>query len=140
MLPTFKSAEAVARNRLAPIAGFERKVDSERAGIDAVLNMAPNNDQEIEVAPTAEQPVEIPLPSDPKVIFLGGLFVLALLTTAYVASECCPWSLPKKMPRPRPLEPGLILGRLQRGRLKKCPAFVTLSGRSRRVCIELLTV
>ena len=87
MLPAFKFAEAVARNRLAPIAGFERKVDSERAGIDAVLNMAPNKDQEIEVAPTAEQPEEIPLPSDPKVIFLGGLFVLALLTTAYVASE-----------------------------------------------------
>ncbi len=86
-LPAFKSAEAVARNRLAPIAAFERKVDSERPGIDAVLNMAPNNDQEIEVAPTAEQPAEIPLPSDPKVIFLGGLFVLALLTTAYVASE-----------------------------------------------------
>ena len=29
----------------------------------------------------------MPLPSDPKVIFLGGLFVLALLATAYVASE-----------------------------------------------------
>jgi hypothetical protein len=30
---------------------------------------------------------EMPLPSDPKVIFLGGLFVLALLAAAYVASE-----------------------------------------------------
>ena len=29
----------------------------------------------------------MPLPSDPKVIFLGGLFVLALLTAAYVARE-----------------------------------------------------
>jgi hypothetical protein len=29
----------------------------------------------------------MPLPSDPKVIFLGGLFVLALLAAAYVASE-----------------------------------------------------
>jgi predicted PurR-regulated permease PerM len=29
----------------------------------------------------------MPLPSDPKAIFLGGLFVLALLATAYVASE-----------------------------------------------------
>jgi predicted PurR-regulated permease PerM len=28
-----------------------------------------------------------PLPSDPKVIFLGGLFVLALLAAAYIASE-----------------------------------------------------
>ena len=37
--------------------------------------------------PPAEEPEERPLPSDPKVIFLGGLFVLALLATAYVASE-----------------------------------------------------
>jgi len=29
----------------------------------------------------------MPLPSDPRVMFLGGLFVLALLATAYVASE-----------------------------------------------------
>jgi predicted PurR-regulated permease PerM len=43
--------------------------------------------QEIEVVPPAEQPEEMPLPSDPKVTFLGGLFVLALLATAYVASE-----------------------------------------------------
>jgi predicted PurR-regulated permease PerM len=68
------------------MAGFERKVDSEHADVDAVLNMAPS-DQETEVVPPAEQPEEMPLPSDPKVIFLGGLFVLALLTTAYVASE-----------------------------------------------------
>jgi hypothetical protein len=27
------------------------------------------------------------LPSDPTVIFIGGLFALALLTTAYVAGE-----------------------------------------------------
>src|ERR1700682_5737312 len=44
-------------------------------------------DQETEVVPPAEEPEELPLPSDPKVIFLGGLFVLALLATAYVASE-----------------------------------------------------
>ena len=48
--------------------------------------MAPA-DQETEVAPPVEEPEEMPLPSDPKVIFLGGLFVLALLATAYVASE-----------------------------------------------------
>jgi predicted PurR-regulated permease PerM len=68
------------------MAGFGRKVDSEHADTDAVLNMAPH-DQETEVAPRAEEPEELPLPSDPKVIFLGGLFVLALLATAYVASE-----------------------------------------------------
>ena len=76
----------MARNRLGPVAGFERKVDSEHADIDAVLNMAPT-DQETEVVPPAEEPEEMPLPSDPKVIFLGGLFVLALVATAYVASE-----------------------------------------------------
>jgi predicted PurR-regulated permease PerM len=48
--------------------------------------MAPT-DQKTEVVPPAEVPAGMPLPSDPKVIFLGGLFVLALLTTAYVASE-----------------------------------------------------
>ena len=37
--------------------------------------------------PPAEEPEEMPLPSDPIVIFLGGLFVLALMTMAYVASE-----------------------------------------------------
>jgi predicted PurR-regulated permease PerM len=44
-------------------------------------------DQETEVIPPAEDPEEMPLPSDPKVIFLGGLFVLALLAAAYAASE-----------------------------------------------------
>jgi len=48
--------------------------------------MAPT-DQETKVVPPAQEPEEMPLPSDPKVIFLGGLFVLALLTAAYVASE-----------------------------------------------------
>jgi predicted PurR-regulated permease PerM len=48
--------------------------------------MAPT-DRETNVVPPAEEPEEMPLPSDPKVIFLGGLFVLALLATAYVASE-----------------------------------------------------
>lgn len=51
-----------------------------------MLNMAPT-DKETEVVPPAEGPEEMPLPSDPKTIFLGGLFVLALLATAYVASE-----------------------------------------------------
>jgi predicted PurR-regulated permease PerM len=74
------------RQRGQRLAGYVRKVDSEHADIDAVLNMAPT-DQETEVTPPAEVPEEMPLPADPKVIFLGGLFVLALLATAYVASE-----------------------------------------------------
>ena len=43
--------------------------------------------QKIEVVPPAEEPEEMPLPSDPKVIFLGGLFGLALLAAVYVAAE-----------------------------------------------------
>jgi len=50
------------------------------------LNMAPI-DQKTEVVPPAEVPEDLPLPADPKAIFLGGLFVLAVLAAAYVASE-----------------------------------------------------
>ena len=45
------------------------------------------NDPKTEVVPPAEMPEDLPLPSDPKVIFLGGLFVLAVLAAAYVVSE-----------------------------------------------------
>ena len=48
--------------------------------------MAPT-DLESEVITPAEVPEGMPLPSDPKTIFLGGLFVLALLATDYVGSE-----------------------------------------------------
>src|ERR1039457_6779558 len=48
--------------------------------------MAANN-QEIEVVPLAEVAEDLPLPLDPKVVFLGGLFVLAVLAAAYVVSE-----------------------------------------------------
>lgn len=48
--------------------------------------MAPN-EEKIEVVPPAEVPEDLPLPSDPKVIFLGALFVLAVLVAAYVASD-----------------------------------------------------
>jgi predicted PurR-regulated permease PerM len=72
MLPAFKSATG-------------SWIVSTQTSMQA-LNMAPA-DQETQVAPPVEEPEEMPLPSDPKVIFLGGLFVLALLATAYVASE-----------------------------------------------------
>jgi predicted PurR-regulated permease PerM len=51
-----------------------------------VLNMAPT-DEKTEVVLPAEVPEDLPLPSDTKVIFLGGLFVLAVLAAAYVASD-----------------------------------------------------
>jgi predicted PurR-regulated permease PerM len=44
-------------------------------------------DLKTKLAPPADEPEEMPLPSDPKVIFLGGLFLLALLAAAYVASD-----------------------------------------------------
>jgi predicted PurR-regulated permease PerM len=43
--------------------------------------------KEAEVVLPAEVLEEMPLPSDPKVTFLGALFILALLAAAYVASE-----------------------------------------------------
>jgi predicted PurR-regulated permease PerM len=46
-----------------------------------------NRKQKVEVAPPVEEPEEMPLPSDPKVIFLGGLFALAVLAALYVAAE-----------------------------------------------------
>ena len=52
-----------------------------------ILGMA-NKAREMEVSLLpAEEPEEMPLPSDPKVIFLGGLFTLALLAALYVAAE-----------------------------------------------------
>jgi predicted PurR-regulated permease PerM len=48
--------------------------------------MAPT-DKKTEAVSPAEVPEDLPLPSDPKVIFLGGLFVLAMLAAAYVAKE-----------------------------------------------------
>ena len=48
--------------------------------------MAPT-DKKTEIVTPAEVPEDLSLPSDPKVFFLGGLFVLALLTAAYTARE-----------------------------------------------------
>ena len=50
-----------------------------------MLNIAPTDQGK--VVPPPEVPEEHPPPSDPKTIFLGGLFILALLTTAFVARE-----------------------------------------------------
>ena len=58
---------------------------SEQGDIDVALNTP--TDQETEVVLPAEVPEDLPLPADPKVIFLGGLFVLAVLAAAYVASD-----------------------------------------------------
>ena len=70
-----------------PIKGEGRfLVGFEHGKHNAVLTMT-GYDQKTDVAVLVEEPEEMPLPSDPKVIFLGGLFFLALLTTAYVARE-----------------------------------------------------
>jgi predicted PurR-regulated permease PerM len=44
-------------------------------------------DDENGLPSAAEGPREMPLPSDPKDVFLGGLFILAALASAYWASE-----------------------------------------------------
>jgi predicted PurR-regulated permease PerM len=44
-------------------------------------------DRVTETIAEAAPPSEMPLPSEPQVIFLGGLFALAALTSAYVARE-----------------------------------------------------
>jgi predicted PurR-regulated permease PerM len=59
--------------------------DRDHATVDAGLNMDAPPDPKVVL--TADVLEEMPLPSDRKVTFLGGLFVLALLAVAYVASE-----------------------------------------------------
>jgi len=46
-----------------------------------------DSDRQPEAAPANDLLADMPLPSDPKTIFLGGLFALALLAAAYFASE-----------------------------------------------------
>jgi predicted PurR-regulated permease PerM len=56
-------------------------MNSEAAGGGTTPNKAPKE------PPSEATPDELPLPSDPKTVFLGGLFILALLGAAYVARE-----------------------------------------------------
>jgi hypothetical protein len=46
-----------------------------------------DSDQRPEAKAPEELLADMPLPSDAKTFFLGGLFVLSMLTAAYVASE-----------------------------------------------------
>jgi predicted PurR-regulated permease PerM len=45
------------------------------------------SDQRPEVEAPEELLADMPLPSDAKTFFLGGIFVLSMLTASYVASE-----------------------------------------------------
>jgi predicted PurR-regulated permease PerM len=56
---------------------------SKAADGDSTLNKAPRDPE----TPSEAVPAELPLPSDPKSIFLGGLFILGLLAVAYVARD-----------------------------------------------------
>src|ERR1700689_4419992 len=47
----------------------------------------PDSDQQLEIEAPEELLADMPLPSDAKTLFLGGIFVLSMLTAAYVASE-----------------------------------------------------
>jgi predicted PurR-regulated permease PerM len=57
-----------------------------RPAEETSLNTASAN-QDATSAPISVAVDEMPLPSDPKAIFLGGLFILSALAAAYVASE-----------------------------------------------------
>ncbi len=55
-----------------------------------MLGVIAEPEAETELQPSAEKPAErpaMPLPHDPRMVFLGGLFVLAALAALYVASE-----------------------------------------------------
>jgi predicted PurR-regulated permease PerM len=45
------------------------------------------SDQRLEIEAPEETPPDMPLPSDAKTFFLGGMFLIAMLATAYVARE-----------------------------------------------------
>ncbi|HVT27435.1 MAG TPA: AI-2E family transporter [Lacipirellulaceae bacterium] len=79
-------------------------------------------DQPIEPVPSDARP-EQPLPSDPKTIFLGGLFVLALLAAAYVASEIV---LPLVLAIVLKLLLQPVLGILERLHIPRLPAALLL--------------
>jgi len=75
---------------LSPIIPQQRPSSSpvnEPVAADQIAPVKALLDQETKVVLPAEVLEEMPLPSDPKVTFLGGLFILALLAAAYVASE-----------------------------------------------------
>jgi predicted PurR-regulated permease PerM len=71
----------------------------------------------------AEEPSEMPLPSDPQVIFLGGLFALAVLAAAYVARDVVlpmAFAIVLKLL----LQPGM--GLLERARIPKALAALAI--------------
>ncbi len=60
---------------------------SRRSGRHSGVGPLPESDHEPEIIAPEELLADMPLPSDAKTFFLGGLFVLAMLTAVYVASE-----------------------------------------------------
>ena len=46
-----------------------------------------DSDQQLEIEAPEELLADMPLPSDAKTFFLGGIFVFLMLTAAYVASD-----------------------------------------------------
>ena len=74
----------------SPIASKQRLSSSsanEPITTDHIAPVKALIDKETKVVLPAEVLEEMPLPSDPKVTFLGGLFVFAVLAAAYFASE-----------------------------------------------------
>ena len=67
-------------------------IDADRAGPDAAeaagpIRVALAPDDTTVVPPASEEREDMPLPSDARTVFLGGLFLLACLAALYVASE-----------------------------------------------------
>jgi multisubunit Na+/H+ antiporter MnhG subunit len=46
-----------------------------------------DSDRQPEIEAPEELLADMPLPSDAKTFYLGGIFILAILTAAYIASE-----------------------------------------------------
>ena len=74
------------RHRSRPTASRTGGHGTETPQLVAAISQRFN--EAVEVRPTASEASEqLPLPTDPKTIFLGGLFVLAVLVALYVAAE-----------------------------------------------------
>jgi predicted PurR-regulated permease PerM len=79
--------------------------------------------QKTESEPTAEAPSDMPLPSEPQVIFLGGLFALAVLSAAYVARDIV---LPMVFAITLKLLLQPVMGLLERARIPKALAALAI--------------
>src|SRR5580704_11338058 len=79
----------------------------------------PDSDQQLEIEAPEELLADMPLPSDAKTFFLGGIFVLSMLAAAYVASEIV-------LPLIFAIMLNLLMGALERLRVPRALAALLL--------------